>query len=241
VLDAGEECDDGNLLAGDGCDASCRSELVPGGGPRHTDCIHEWLTSPVPRRGPDGVPVARVTCVDDDPACDFGVAAGDGACTFHVALCLDVRERRFVDRDDRPLCTATDVAWLSLISPREAGPHDAADVHTRDALETAIAAVGGIVRRQCELPGAATSTPCASDADCGHARRCRGRFMAFAPPFDARGACTPFADVVVPLRHAGRAVRAGTRLLRVTAATSDAATGRDADTLKLVCLPAAPP
>lgn len=235
------------MLAGDGCDASCRSELVPGGGPRHTDCVHEWLTSPVPSRVRSGVPVARLTCVDDDPACDFGAAAGDAACTFHVALCLNVGERRFVDRDGRPLCTPSDVAWLSLTSPREAEPHGANDTHTRDALEAAIAAIGGDVRRQCERPGAEPSTPCTIDADCGRSRRCRGRFMTFAPPLETRDACTPFADVVVPLRRAERGTLVGTRTLagtstlRVTAATGDAAAARDFDTLKLVCRPAALP
>ena len=68
--------------------------------------------------------------------------------------------------------------------------------------------------------------------------------MAFVPPFAARGACTPFADVVVPLRRAGRdgtRTLAGTSTLRVTAATGDAAAVRDFDTLKLVCRPAALP
>jgi len=199
------------------------------------------LTSPVPSRARTGVPLARLICVDDDPACDFGAAAGDGACTFHVALCLNVDERRFVDGDARPLCAPSDVAWLSVTSPREPAPHGAADTHNRDALEGAIAAVGGAVRRQCEPPGTEPSTACATDDDCGRSRRCRGRLMVFAPPLDVHNVCTPFSDVVVPLRRVGRDTRAGTRTLRVTAATADAAAARDVDTLKLVCRPAALP
>ena len=225
------------MVAGDGCDATCRSELIPGGGPRHTDCVHEWLTSPVPPRGPSGLPAARLVCIDDDPSCDFGAAPGDAACTFHVALCLNVRERRVSYPSGQPLCTPTDVAWITLTSPREGDPQDAADAHTRDALEAAIVAIGGTVRRQCEPPGTEPSTTCASDADCGRSHHCRSRLVTFTPPLDDHEDCTPFAEVVVPLRHAGGGIFSATRTLRLIAATSSG-TLRDSDALALVCRPA---
>jgi hypothetical protein len=58
--------------------------LVPGGGPRRTDCYAEWkvTTLALETKGPD----AEISCVDGDARCD---ADGDvdGLCTFTVAVC----------------------------------------------------------------------------------------------------------------------------------------------------------
>jgi hypothetical protein len=186
------------------------------------------------------VPLAELACNDDDPTCDFGSAAGDTACTFHVALCLNVTERRFLDRAAQPLCTPSDVAWMVFASPREADPHDAVDAQNRDALETVLAGVGATVRRQCQPRGVEPSTPCATDADCG-SRRCRTRFTLFVPPLETRDRCTTFADVFVPLRHGARGVIANSRTLRVTTAPFAPDAARDVDVLKLVCRPANAP
>ena len=56
----GEECDDGNLIDGDGCSATCVSELIPANGhvcpkARRADCYQEWLTEPVPPPGARGL------------------------------------------------------------------------------------------------------------------------------------------------------------------------------------------
>lgn len=213
--------------------------MVPGNGPRRSDCFHEWLTDPVPTRARSGIPLALLTCADDDPTCDFGAATGDGACTFHVALCLNVTERRFLDHAGQPLCTPTDVAWMVFASPREAGPRDPTDTVNRGSLEAALVFIGATVRRQCQPPAVAPGTPCAADADCGGTGHCRTRFTTFSPPLDVDDVCTPFTDVVVPLRQLPSGTVTGSRTLRVTTAPSAIGAARDTDTLKLVCRPAA--
>ena len=184
------------------------------------------------------MPRAQLACDDDDPACDFGAAAGDAACTFHVALCLNVTERRFLDRAAQPLCMPSDVGWMVFTAPREADPRDAIDAQNRDALEAVLIGVGAIVRRQCQPRGVEPSTPCVTDGDCGGARRCRTRFTRFTPPLDTHDRCTTFADVLVPLRHGMHGAITGSRTLRVTTAPFAASAARDTDALKLVCRPA---
>ncbi len=235
MLDDGEQCDDGNLLPGDGCDGSCGSELVPGTGAHNTDCTHEWLTEPPPERGVNGLPAARLVCRDDDPSCDFGPGTGDAACTFHVASCLNVREQRLRSRTGGPACAPADVAWVVLQAPREADPRDPVDVLNRDALEAALAGVGAAIRRQCQSVGVEPATPCTSSADCGGTKRCRTRLMLFEPPSTTLDRCTAFADVLVPLGRSGATRKAATRTLRLTATTS--ARVRDTDVLKLTCRP----
>ncbi len=129
-----EECDDGNLADGDGCSATCRSELVPGGGPLADDCLHEWLTRPAPPRNAGGLPRRRLVCTDDDPTCDAGEAPGDGACTFRVASCFAVAERRLA-------CSPGDVGHAAIRRPTAGG--DAVDQSNRSALAGALAALGG--------------------------------------------------------------------------------------------------
>ena len=135
VLDPGEQCDDGNTASGDGCSATCQSELISGGGSVATDCEHEWQAALVPARNSKGMPMNRQACTDGDPTCDFG-PAGDNACTFHVAMCFNVTEQRFT-------CTPTDVARVQLLQPSEAQPNDATAMANRDALETALEGLQG--------------------------------------------------------------------------------------------------
>ncbi len=185
------------------------------------------------------MPTDVLFCHDDDATCDFG-AAGDGACTFHVALCLNVAEYRPSARGIRGACQPSDVAWVAFKSPREVDPRDATEVANRDQLEAVVAGVGAVVRRQCEPP-AATGTACTADADCTRPRRCRSRFLLFEPPLQTIGACTAFANVVVPL-PAGRPGAPGRTTLRVSVAAATDPRERDSDVLKLVCLGhAAPP
>ncbi len=236
TLDPSEECDDGNLVAGDGCDDSCRSELVPGTGSRRSDCVHEWLTDPLPKRASSGIPLAQLSCHDDDPGCDFGASTGDAACTFHVASCLNVDERRFRDRTGAPRCQPTDVVWVVWMGPREADPRDDSDRLNRDALEAAFVTAGATVRQQCQPVGVEPSTPCTSSADCPGMRACRTRFLFFNPPLTTTNHCTSFADVIVPLhRNAKGSLSAVSRTLRLVATSSTRT--RDGDALRLNCLP----
>jgi hypothetical protein len=189
-------------------------------------------------RDEDGVPKGRLACRDDDPACDFGAVTGDEGCTFRVALCVNVAERRFVARrTGEPLCAPTDVAWIAMRIPSEAAPRDAADAANRDALEAALSELGANVRRQCQPPGTEPSTACAVDGDCARPRRCRTRFMSFSPALATRDRCTPPASIVVPLRRGASGLAAGRRTLRLIAATSAPRAPHDGDVLQLVCLP----
>lgn len=157
-----------------------------------------------------------------------------------MALCLNVVDRRFLDRAEGPVCVPTDVAWITLNAPREADPRDAVETANRDALEAALAGIGATVRRQCEPPGS-IGTPCVVDPDCGRGRRCRSRLMLFTPPLTTRDRCTTYAEVVVPLRIKPSGTAAGTRALHVTTVPSAPRAVRDGDLLKLVCrVPPAP-
>jgi cysteine-rich repeat protein len=251
TLDLGEECDDGNVVDGDGCGADCTSELIPGGltgGLRKNDCFHEWLASPAPVRDGSRMPLPRLECRDDDPACDFGPAVGDAACTFHLALCFNVTELRENNpHTERAACTPVGVARLGFTSPRESKPRDTADEMNRDALERAVAGLGAVVRGQCSL--GISAKLCATDSDCdplsssGHGR-CRGRLMAFEPDLATHDVCTEFAPIVVPLRRSAGLFRFGKRWIRLnTIPSSDPGkhmNGRhriDRDVIKLVCKP----
>jgi cysteine-rich repeat protein len=238
VVDGGEQCDDGNSLSGDGCSATCESELITDSLPRSTDCMHEWLTNPPPARNAKGLPFNRLTCTDDDPTCDFG-PAGDATCTFHVALCLNVAEQRFA-------CAPTDVARVQIQQPNELRPRDPTDTANRDALEGALAGTAGVVRGQCTNRGVKQKQSCSSSADCdsfpGSADgRCKGRLVAFEPPLAAYG-CTAFADIRVPLRQTAAGMRARRKRLRLSVSPSnDPLTGLkragDTDSLTLICNP----
>ena len=89
--DAGEQCDDGGTVAGDGCSELCRYEqLVPGKGSPATDCLAEWaVVNPgnLPYLDRKGLPSFKQRCVDGDPACDAD-ATVDDACRFRIALCF---------------------------------------------------------------------------------------------------------------------------------------------------------
>jgi len=235
VLDPGEECDDGNLVDGDGCSATCTSDLIPGGGSSKLDCTQEWLSNPVALRRDGGLPKPRLECVDDDAACDFGGRTGDKACTFHIALCFNVTEVRF-------RCDPTGVARVDLRDPQEDNPQGPVETANRDALEAALAGLGGLVRGQCKMPGPGPDNLCTADSDCrskqGKQGECRDRFVVFDPPLDTADTCTEFAPVVVPLKHAGRDFKSNKATLKL--AITPASTGarsRDTDSLQLICQP----
>ena len=233
-VDPGEQCDDGNTVSGDGCSATCQSELIPGGSSVATDCTQEWQAALVPARNSKGMPMNRQTCTDGDATCDVG-PAGDNACTFHVKLCFNVTERRFQ-------CAANDVATVQLSAPRTA-----TDRANRDALETALKDLGGSVRGVCTNRGPKRGQACAADGDCDSALNsgngvCGRRLVVFQPPLSATDRCTDFAPITVPLKQIRGTFAAGTKTLKLTASPSnDLVTGRrrpkDTDSLKLVCKP----
>jgi len=203
--------------------------------------MHEWLTDPPPLLGRNGLPMNRLKCTEGDSTCDFG-PAGDLTCTFHVAMCFNVAERRFA-------CTPTDVARVQLLQPSEAQPKDDAGLANRFALETALGALQGLVRSQCTRPLVKAGQLCQANADCdstpGSANGlCKGRFVAFEPPLSSTNVCTDFASISVPLRQTTSGLRSGTKTLSLRVSPSnDPVTGKkrpkDTDSLTLVCKPRA--
>jgi len=99
-LDWDEECDDGNLEAGDACPAvageACRyttSGLLIHGDPRsrrvrELGCLFEWYVVN-PHQAPNraGMPNETQVCRDQDPTCDFDPTPG--LCRFQVVVCLN--------------------------------------------------------------------------------------------------------------------------------------------------------
>src|SRR6185295_18870288 len=113
--------------------------------------------------------------------------------------------------------------------------------------EAALASIGGAIRGGCVRTSSRPAQVCATDADCDSAPgrgdgACRGRAIVFVPALTAHDTCTPFADVVVPLRRTGAGLRTGDKWIRLrTSPSDDPATGRrrtgDTDILRLYCDP----
>lgn len=230
IVDAGEECDDGNTNSGDGCSATCQIEVaqLSPGGRGSVDCLHEWWVLPTPPANASGIPGKKLACTVDDPGCDAG-PAGDGACTFRVALCFNVDDTRFA-------CTPSNVERLLLKRPAHATPADATDRANRDAIERALAVFGGIPRGQCTAPGASRGRLCTADSECDNSPgngACGGRLIGFTPVVSATDRCTPFASITVPLGANGQR---GKRVLKVKVSPTDSPS--DTDKLRLLCDPA---
>jgi cysteine-rich repeat protein len=237
VVEAGEQCDDGNQVDGDGC-SRCSldvSRLVPGSRAQIT-CALEWL---VPGNlSPDGhgVPRGVVECTDDDPSCDFGAVQGDQACTFRVAMCFNVVDARLT-------CAVSNVRYLRLVQP-SLNSKDPSDVSNRAALGKAPTQLGGTVEGVCANSSALSVASCALNSACnsGPGKRdgkCR-RFIDFDPSLAASLQCSEFASIRVPLKRAG--FGKGTRKLQLTALPEGSpvlgpALNADADSVKLVCKP----
>ena len=84
IIDSGEECDDGNTLNGDCCDASCNFEYfgTPCGNPSYTECTNPDICTGdgycSPQHFPGGTP-----CTDDSNICTDDECSGSGIC-FHI-------------------------------------------------------------------------------------------------------------------------------------------------------------
>ena len=114
--------------------------LVPNAN-HSTGCSGEWLVEQDRFTLRRGLPSARQTCRDGDPACDVdGVA--DGRCTLRVALCLNVFDFRIVRRSGRrrgyPLCRPRRVRRVRLVSP-SARDTDPDSIANRASLGAALA------------------------------------------------------------------------------------------------------
>ncbi len=200
-------------------------------GRSNTDCLHEWLTQPLPALARNGLPGTRVTCIDDDPSCDIGTP-GDHVCNFALRLCFNVADTRLD-------CAASDTANVSLTSPG-ISQHNSADAANRGMLETALVDLGAHVQGTCSNSGAHHGATCQTGSDCDtipgdHSGRCKSS-VSFAPPLSAATQCSSTAAIQVPLRNAAGHFKSARKSLSLRAAASDGR--RDTDRLTLICQPA---
>jgi predicted outer membrane repeat protein len=228
------QCASGSC-AGGTCGAVGVPMTLPGQG--KNGCMLEWFTEPATVLGRNGLPVRRLTCTDDDPTCDFGATTGDHACTFHVAVCLNVV-------DTRLSCVPppTDVAQVQLLNPREAKPKDATATANRGALESALAGIGGTVDGLCTNRGPHKGQLCTINSDCDSTTGsgdgvCTGRVIGFAPPLATDNSCTAFAAIQVPLKQTSTGFKTGRVRLSVKAISDPSRRQKGHNPLTLICMP----
>lgn len=227
-----EHCDDGNLLSGDGCSSNCLMEvshLVGGTGSTSAECTLEFLM----RQSfpPPAIPGSRqtISCRDDDPACDFGPATGDRACTFHVSLCFNVTV------DSRFPCVVSSVDRLSITDPGIIqGPINSPN---RAALEDSVASLGGTINGTCirGVLGAECTRSLECDSVPGDGTgQCQSR-IDFGP-LERSNVCGSLAAIRVPLRSnaTGTVFAAGSQVLEMTAITPSG-TSNDSDVVQFLC------
>src|SRR5690606_17159475 len=87
-IDAGEQCDDGNTLPGDGCDAQCQIEVAPAicgdgivnAGEQCDDGANNSDTTPDACRTDCTLPICGDGVVDSGEQCDDGNNVGGDGC-----------------------------------------------------------------------------------------------------------------------------------------------------------------
>jgi cysteine-rich repeat protein len=211
ILEAGEQCDFGDLDDGDGCDHSCLFELlVPGDATGTLDCLAEWAVinpNNQPAFDGNGLPNQRQTCTDGDPSCDADGVVND-ECRFRIAVCFDVADPHLPD------CAATAaLAKYVLEIPRP----DSTDP-TRKANAFALLAA---LQRLGSAPSGGSHN-----------------ILVFDPPVDVPTPdnCSATAEFVVPL--AGLASQEDSVRAEATGAPApgESSGPQDLDTLRLICV-----
>ncbi|TMA79127.1 MAG: hypothetical protein E6J72_12265 [Deltaproteobacteria bacterium] len=208
IVEPGEECDDGNTVAGDGCSPDCLFELlIPGSGSFSVNCVAEiGLIDPNATFGSDGLPTSLQSCVDGDPTCDADGVVND-ECHFRLALCFRATDPRL------PRCAgATTVTKYTLLSPR---PQDPIRNITRAANAAAV------------IAAFQTLTPVPPSGDSGNV-------FTFDPPLAVSDVplCTDVVDFVVPLGTRD----SHTEKLRGSTASTPEGNLVDKDKLRLRCI-----
>ncbi len=209
MLAPSEQCDDGNALDGDGCDAACRYEqLVPGKGAASTDCLAEWaVVNPAntPFLDNKGVPNFKQRCEDGDASCDAdGVVNGE--CRIRIAVCLHVADPNL------PLCgPQPDLRRYTLQKPRPD------DKRATDAAN-AVAILSAFERSSSAVPAGKHDNE-----------------LDFSPAISAStpNACTAPAEVTIAL--AGKSKARVTLKSRAESAPAPTKVVRDSDKLLLRC------
>ncbi len=121
----GEQCDDGNAVAGDGCTPQCTAEppataqLIGGGGSTTSDCVVEFLYDHAALDS-KGRPSNQQSCRNGDPSCDFSTGPTAGAeCVFHLWACANQLDPRL------PGCVPGGPFALSLLEIKKPSSADA--------------------------------------------------------------------------------------------------------------------
>jgi len=178
------------------------------GGRSSTDCMVEFLVTPVPTPDRHGNPKRTLVCYEGDPNCDFDPDLNNNSCTFHLSVCLN-------NPDPRLSCVPSDVASIEVQRPNPLRLKTTADADNLALLESqAGGAPGGFgvtVFRKTTIvyPGISNA---------------------------AESACSEPLNIQVPLRQAlsGR-LYARTGVVRLKAYNSIAQ--RDVDAVRLRCKP----
>jgi cysteine-rich repeat protein len=162
VVERGEECDDGNLVDGDGCEHLCHWEHRYAGGGE--EAVDACLVQwTVAQPTP---PAASIACLDGDSACDRGTAVG--TCDFLVFHCLNSLH---FPLGPNPPCWPTTTVRIELRGASVSGPTalgPAAENAVLDALATTLKGWGGssVTRMGRTL----TAAPPLSTLQCGSFR-----------------------------------------------------------------------
>lgn len=123
VVEAGEECDDGNILSGDGCTSNCHTEIVEAcGAPGYKPTVENLLVSPV-----KGEKSFKITFDRPCPVESVSVSRCKGfGCTDFKVVALLSGELVFVD-DDPVLEWKTDYTYRVVANYVREGPSTAVD------------------------------------------------------------------------------------------------------------------
>ena len=208
VVQAGEQCDDGNTNNTDACKNDCTFNVCG-----------------------DGFVYTGVEQCDDG-----NTTGGDRTCTFKVALCFNNEDARFactptdvarvqllLPREAQPR-DATDLANRNAI--------EAALVGVNGAVRGQCTLPVSKLHQLCSANADCDSTPGSGNGVCAT------RFVLFEPPLSARNRCTDFALVQVPLhnnRMSSRTIRLSATPSNDPVTGRKRAA--DTDALRLVCRP----
>jgi len=230
---------------GNACDAQCTAaspgECVPGRGKTTTECYTEFLviTDPPPAVNlRTNLPDYRVSCQNGNPGCDFDNDGTDDHCTFHVRVCINNQDPRF-------LCTPEQIHDYSLLRPRPGSSrNDSFDLANISAIE------GALNGNTCDND---PSKSCLTNADCPPSGNCsdpavigvpivqRSTTLLAGATNSALDNCSNVIELQVPLRLSSTGYKTKAKRFRAMARL-DPPPGKlrgtpDIDALALYCLP----
>jgi hypothetical protein len=161
-----------------------------------------------------GLPGKIIHCKEGNPACDFG-PAGDGICSFRIAMCFNVADRRLG-------CDGSStIEKVGARRPDFDRARSGIDKANSEALMKALVGVGGVTQ---------------AGADGRHAA------VVFNPPISTPGTCTSFFLLQAPLKRTSAGFAQNRTPIRIRIFPGvDPKTGKkphyDGDELDLICEP----